>query len=243
MNGKSACLVLTLVVACESQGGAPSESKQLQVLAPGESYAGKSAEEWAVEYQRWSFSQTSCEDSPIEDRTGAKCADYQASDSPVFFLEHSSYSGANAPRLERKSCHVPFGKAILVPVALVAIDNAGALEPVLDSELEADAGEVKETMAEMTLLADHTKIEDLALRGVGPLAFDYQVPPAPNFYTCTPGYAPLEDMTVSPSFLAGYIAIFAPPPAGVHELEYASAFKYLGGRFAFHVDATFTVDP
>src|SRR4051812_5443078 len=65
----------------------------LHVLAPGESYAGKSLEEWALEYSRWSYSQTTC-DSPVSDPSGALCSLYQDdSDSPVFFLERSDYGG------------------------------------------------------------------------------------------------------------------------------------------------------
>lgn len=213
----------------------------LRVLAPDQEYEGKSLEDWAIEYARWSFSQTTC-NSPAYDRDGSLCALQQAdSDSPVFFLERSDYGRTLETKTLRTNCHVPAGKAILAPVAVVVLDDTDAEVPSPETELEQEAVEIKDSVRSMMLVADGEQVEDMRYRGVGPTRTTYTVPPEPNVFSCD-GAPGIADTTIEPAFLVGFLALFEPPEPGVHEIEFASTFNWGHAQYAFHVSNEFTVD-
>jgi hypothetical protein len=215
------------------------ELSGLRLMPADASVGGKSPTEWATDYIRWSYSQTTCE-TPSVDGDGSLCGLYQDSDSPVFFFERSGYDNAPPPLETRTRCRVPAGKALLVPLVLVAIDNVGAIEPLPNEELEAAAVDLKDSMRDLVLKADGDNMTDFEGRSVGPLEIEYRVPPAPNYFTCSE-IDEIED-TVITSYMTGVVVLFEPPEPGPHELEYGSVFTYLGGAFAYRVRAGFTVD-
>lgn len=222
-------------------GGEP-QVATLRMIPAGESYEGKSPEEWAVEYMRWSNSQTSCEN-PLSDEDGARCGMQQENtDSPVFFFERSGYGQtANPPIQTRTLCRVPVGKAILVPIALLAVDNVGLRKPRTPAELQQIAQETLESMRSMVLKADDEDITGFSDHGIGPFEFEYRVPPAPNMYSCDE-IEDFNDSVVTPSYAIGYMALFEPPAAGEYEVEFGSVMTFLRGEFGFHVRTHFAVE-
>lgn len=205
-------------------------------LSAGEVYAEKGLEQWAIGWARWSFSQTSCVPAFSLDRDGSSCELYQDPQSPVFFL------AAGPPTTVRKRCKVPGDKALVVPLMTYSTDNAGRPEAEIKSEpeLEAEAAAVKATMSGLRLVVDGREIRDLDGRGVGPTKFSYEVPPAPNWYSCLHRL----DFTgsVEPAFITGYFVVLPPAPEGAHVLEYAGILHVDRQPVPNHVELAFEID-
>lgn len=92
-------LVFTMpLVACASD----------VVLSPGSSVAGRSVPQLAGEWWQWAESASDA-DSPINDRSGAKCAVGQQGD--VWFL-----AGGFGSSMIHRTCTVPAGKHLFFPV-------------------------------------------------------------------------------------------------------------------------------
>lgn len=221
-------------------GPDPEPEPTLQALGPEAGYADKTLEEWGVEYVRWYYAQTSCENDVVRDKDGSLCGFYQDPESPVFFLSRAPYSSGRGPVTERTMCHVPAGKAIVVPIAAFFNDNAGVAEPLSDEALQQSVRDVKDSMRYLELKADGVEVADLESRGIGVTTLSYRVPPSPNKYSCS--RQDVADTVVEPSYLAGYFAIFEPPEPGAHEVEYGSLFTYETSTYTYHVKASLTVD-
>lgn len=219
---------------------AASHAEPMRVLAPADGYAGKSLEEWAIEYIHWSYSQTTCE-SAASDRDGSGCGLYQDSASPVFFLERSDYGDSRATMTTRTECIVPAGKAILVPIAVTVVDNTEVETPRSVSELEQLTLDVQDSTRSMLLEADGVAITDLRERGVGPTRMAYPLPPPPNYFSCQEVDG-LGDTTIEPAFITGFLALFEPPAPGRHVVEYASLFTNRYRDYAFHIKAHIAVE-
>jgi hypothetical protein len=199
-----------------------------------EPFAGKSLAEWGVAYMRWRFSPTSC-DIPVYDQDGSMCGLYQDPDSPVVIFD---YSVTN--RLRTK-CRIPAGKGIVVPIITFANDNLEVDPPKSEELLVKETLEVLETMRDLELRVDGNAVTDLDERRIEPTKHDYEIPPAPNWFSCT-GTPGVEDMTVAPSFFAGYVAVFPPPEPGVHELQYAGVVSVDNESYALDTRTRFLVE-
>lgn len=218
------------VLACGQDDGATSAEPEenvfvpaLRVLPPDEAYGGKSLEEWAVELMRWRYTWTSTQCLNAEnDRDGSRCAFNQPADSPVFFFASAEPAESAQDVVARTRCQVPEGKALLVPISVFTDDDVGSDQPRTPEQIEESVDETHETMRELILVADQNAVEELTRYSVGPSAFDYAIPAAPNWHTCAGIDA--EDITVSNSYFAGYFALFEPPTPGKHRLEYASRY-------------------
>jgi hypothetical protein len=235
-----ASLTLSLLLACHDTAPTPSahatvsSSEAWLPLAATEPYADQTLDAWATAWMRWSYAQTSCDD-PAYDEDGSLCALYQDPDSPVFFLQ------LGAPGTQRTRCIIPRGKAIVVPMDAFANDNAGVDPPLPDSDLLASVVEVKASMRDQHVVADGLPVVDVERRGVGPIEYDYWVPPAPNWFTCN-GIPDVADRQVKPSYFAGYFALFPPPSAGRHTLEYAGVATLDEQVLSLNVVTTFDVE-
>jgi hypothetical protein len=216
----------------------PNMIAPMQVLEPGMTYAGKSLEEWGVQYMRWTYSQQTC-DTTTADQDGSLCGQFQT-DADVFFLDRAEYATSRTPLTSRPLCHVPAGKALVVPIAVLGADNAGMM-PIPEEILKRSVAAARDTMRDLSLRADGVDIADLDQRGFGPAEFAYHVPPAPNFFSCL-HVKGVDDTDVQPSYVAGYFAVVAPPEPGAHELEYASSMTVQGHDLSYHVKVNLTVD-
>jgi hypothetical protein len=218
-------------------GGAnppPSAEAKWEPLQASESYAGRTTEEWAIEWSRWAYSQTSCE-SAFTDIDGSECGLYQDPDSPVFFM-------ATAPsRAPRTECRVPYGKAIVAPLAVISNDNAGVDPPQTDEEMRDLVSEVFDSIRDLELKADGIQFDDLEERSFGPIEYTYSVPASPNYYSCRVVDG-VENMIVDPGFLAGYLAIFPPPEPGRHRLSYFGVMSVFDTVNEIGADMRFVVE-
>lgn len=230
------CGALMVVSACADGevGDDAVLASDWEPLGADEMYEGKSLAEWGVAYARYSYAQTSC-DAPSYDQTGELCGLYQDPESPVFVLD---YSPTN--RLRTK-CRIPAGKGIVVPIMTASIDNAGRDELWSDDEMIEIISESLETMRDLKLQVDGTDMTDLEERKVEPTKFEYTLPPAPNWYSCN-GKEGVEDITVSPSYFAGFVAVFPPPDPGLHELHYGGVLTYDGNEYAIATRTRFVVE-
>lgn len=209
-------------------------------LDPTESWAGKTLQDWAAEYLQWYYSPTDCKDYPTNDVDGSRCDSYQDPNSPVFMFDTTPLSEASPEIVQRTKCHVPAGKAILVPVAAFFGDNAGLSEQISDDEFISTLTDVRNSIRELVLSADGMKVGKLKERAIGPLRLSYHVPATPNRFGCDDAKM-VSDVDVDPSFLVGVFALFKPPSVGAHELEYASTLTFYNSDYAFHVRTNFDV--
>jgi hypothetical protein len=191
-------------------------------------------DEWAVEWSRWVYSQTTCE-SPVDDDDGSLCGLYQDAESPVFFLG----TGPVGTKWER--CRIPYGKAIVVPIAAFSNDNAGVDPPQSEAEIQQLVVDVKASMRDLALSADGSDMPALDQQSVGPVEFDYTLPAAPNWYSCR-AMPDVGAMVVEPSYLAGYFALFPPPPPGPHTLAFGGVMTLGAQNISFGVTTSFIVE-
>jgi hypothetical protein len=87
-------------------------AESVKILPPKGKPLGLSYEDHAINYWKWVLS-LPIDKSPYKDETGASCANGQSSNSSVFYL-----SGGGGGTHER-TCKVPAGKAVLIPVITV----------------------------------------------------------------------------------------------------------------------------
>jgi len=214
---------------------APPDASAWQPLGANESFAGRSLQEWAVEWARFAVSQTSC-DSGDFDPDGSFCGLYQDPEAPLFFFNIGETG------TERTRCVVPAGKAILVPVLSMAGDNGGvpAEEQLTDTELEELIADVHASGRDLSLWVDRVEVTGLERWSVGPSEFSYIVPPEPNYYSCN-GYEDVHG-TIAPAYVAGYFVLLPPPPVGTHTLEYGGTQTLYETDFVNDVTTTFTVE-
>lgn len=237
----AATAVMVLLPACGDGASNEEAALEMSALGPQDHWEGRTLEEWAVEYMRWYYSPTACDGFPNGDPDGSACGDYQDPASRVFFMERSALGEGTPMRVDRTRCRVPFGKAIFVPVSSFGGDKAGMKDPMSDEEIERTVAGIKGTMREPLLKADGRDLSDnLEARAVGPLRFNYHVPPAPNRYGCD-SRAMISDVDVDPSFVAGIYVMFRPPSVGRHELEYSSVLTFFDHDYSFYVRSAFEV--
>jgi hypothetical protein len=135
----------------------------------------------------------------------------------------------------------PTRKAVFVPISSISNDNAAVEPPVSEEELVDVALDVLNSMRDLKLRVDGKSIKDIAERRIEPTKFDYTLPPAPNWYACS-GRPGVEDVTISPAYFAGYMALFPPPEPGVHELQYAGVYSIKDREYAIDTRTRFTVE-
>lgn len=239
------------LIACGEDEGRTSEKPRpqpeildpvLRVLAPSETYDGKTLEQWAVEYMRWYYSWTSemCETAE-NDADGSRCGFNQPANSSVFFFGSCDYSRKRDTVVMRDQCKVPYGKAIMVPISFIGDDDAGTEdEPRTAEEIADNVATIADTMRELRLVGDEHAIADLSPYKVGPIQFSFDVQSEPNWHSCN-GFEGVENTTVDPSFVAGYFALFKPPTIGEHRLEYSGVYTYFERDYFRNIDARFEV--
>ena len=215
-----AMLFLHVTVGCDSESSAMASTEAWVPLASSKLVGGKGLDDWAMEWNRWAYSQTSC-DSPITDIDGSQCGLYQDDESPVFFLTFAPSKSV------RSKCEVPKGKAILVPVATCAIDPVGEDPEIADEELEGWADEALASMRDLKLVVDGKPWKVGEDHAVAPIKHSVHLPSAPNFYSCR-GVKGFEDVVLDPVFITGYFALLPPPSSGEHTISYAGAQEILG---------------
>jgi hypothetical protein len=202
--GLSLTLLLTLVVytaipLAHAQTGTNSTAFTLDSQPYGSSYA-----EWTASFWKWLLEQPS-NTNPVNDQTGKNCANNQ-SDPDVWFV--AGTGGGSAER----TCTIPSGKAILVPIINVVCSYATDPELKTESELRSCAKQDQDNVRSVELILDGTKLEDLKDYRVQSPLFDVTLPDN-NIFQGKPG--PTKAVS------DGYWVLLQPLSPGKHELKYS----------------------
>jgi hypothetical protein len=174
------------------------------VLPPDAEVAGLSLAEWKTRWWQW-FESLPEASHPLFDETGERCSYGQSG--PVFFL-------ASAPASVARTCTVPRGVTLLVPVVDA---ECSTVEPPPffgrdEAELRACAVEavnqaVGTEITAMEVRVDGEVIEDLAPYRVSTPLFPLVLPPGNLLGTTA---------SVADSVADGYQVLLAPLPEGEH---------------------------
>jgi hypothetical protein len=184
------------------------DSKNEGVFAIDSKPYGVSYEDWTIKFWQWLLSMP-VDVNPTTDTTGERCAQEQE-DSPVFFLV-----GAGGGVVER-TCTVPAGKAILVPVGSVECSFAelGEFGGKTEEELHTCAEEDQSSNPLLFLSVDGREFKELESYRIHSRAFDVNFPPNALF-AAEPG--------PSRAVSDGYWIILEPLPVGEHEIHFKNS--------------------
>jgi hypothetical protein len=202
-------------IGSEAQDATPvAPSGDAPVVLPLDEEAyGATYPEWVARSAQWylSFSE---EASPFLDPTGERCTYGQHG--PVFFLE------AGEPGTVR-SCTVPAGKALLVPVVGSSCSTVepppffGRDEPTL----QACAQALFDTPTSVSLSVNGAAVPNVEQYRVQSTPFTVALPEG-NLL----GLSPVVATTV----LEGYFVLLAPLPPGEHEVRFGFSMPEVGAE-------------
>jgi hypothetical protein len=168
---------------------------------------GSTYGEWTAKWWQWAMS-TPTKDNPVTDETGEKCAVSQT-DPNVWFL--AGTGGGEAIR----SCTIPAGKAILIPVLNVECDF---LSPDLKTESYvrncAKADQDKATNLQATV--DGVAIPDLKTHRVQSPIFNVTIPKDNVLGTAAGATQAVSD---------GYWVLLKPLPVGKYQINFSGSLS------------------
>jgi hypothetical protein len=186
---------------------------------------GTSYEDWTIKFWQWLLP-IPADKSPMTDRTGERCGEGQNNTSPVFFL---TFSDGGAVR----TCDVPIGKAILVPINVVECSFAEFPGAKTDDELHTCAEEDESSNPGLFLSVDGNQLKDLQKYRVHSRAFDVTFPNNPIFGEPGPTRAVSD----------GYWVILEPFSQGKHEVHFkASLTNPTTGIIFYSDDVKYTLN-
>ena len=166
-----------------------------------------SYEDWTIKFWQWLLPIPE-DRNPMTDTTGEHCGERQNSTSPVFFLVFSG--GGSAVR----TCDVPAGKAILVPINVVECSYAEFPGAKTEEELHTCAEEDESSNPGLFLSVDGREFKDLEKYRVHSRAFNVTFAEN-NVFATTPG----PTRAVSD----GYWAILEPLSPGKHDIQFKAS--------------------
>ncbi|MDP2314669.1 MAG: hypothetical protein Q8P41_17325 [Pseudomonadota bacterium] len=195
---------------------------------------GQTMSEWSAQWWQWVM-ENPVSDAAIFDETGASCANYQDTDGPVFFL--AGTFGGSAER----TCTIPLGQAVLIPVINLTIDNGGVPEDAWtpDADLEAAAAAFQATVSGLTLTVDGEDVDAADITAVDPYAFAYTVPDTDNIYQL---FGNDWAGTADPSYSTGHYVMMEPPAPGEHELAWSASAGSGDGAYSVSIAYHLTVE-
>ncbi|HET6717902.1 MAG TPA: hypothetical protein VFG90_12280 [Nitrososphaeraceae archaeon] len=186
---------------------------------------GNTFEEWTIKFWQWLLP-IPTDKSPMTDTTGERCSENQNSSSPVFFLVFSG--GGSAVR----TCDVPAGKAILVPVNVVECSFA-EMNVKTEEELHTCAEEDESSNPGLFLSVDGKQFKELETYRVHSRAFDTNFPENPIFGKPGPTRAVSD----------GYWVILEPLTPGKHDIHFkASLTNPTTGILFYNDDVKYTIN-
>jgi hypothetical protein len=102
---------------------------------------------------------------------------------------------------------------------------------------ESQARDARRFMRDLQLELDGYAVPNLSAWLIDPVAFETQIPPAPNYFSC-PGYDPFEGQLTG--YVVGAFALLPAPPSGRHRLRYGGTLSIDG--FDIVTDVTTWLD-
>jgi hypothetical protein len=162
----------------------------------------------------------------MTDMTGERCGENQNSSSPVFFLVFTG--GGSAVR----TCDIPTGKAILVPINVVECSFAEA-NVKTEEELHTCAEEDESSNPGLFLSVDGKQFKELETYRVHSRAFDTNFPENPIFGK--PGH--------TKAVSDGYWVILESLTPGKHNIHFkASLTNPTTGILFYNDDVKYTIN-
>jgi hypothetical protein len=224
--GLITCLALTLSPSA-ALAGHDRHSSQPVVIGPDEDPFGHSYSEWSTRWWQWAVSQPAATN-PVLDQTGEFCAEGQRGH--VWFL-----AGSFGPEPVTRSCTVPAGKALFVPV----INNAFFAFPDDPPEQRTKAfvreqarqGLPRDQAAGLSLVVDGRAVRRVERFYTESKFFSVEVPDG-NLFGLP------EGTVVEPCFGVGFYVMLAPLQAGTHTVQIDAT-----APFAIDVTYNLTVAP
>ena len=188
---------------------------------------GISYEDWTIRFWQWLLPIPE-DRNPMTDTTGEHCGERQNSTSPVFFLVFSG--GGSAIR----TCDVPAGKAILVPINVVECSYAEFPGAKTEEELHTCAEEDESSNPGLFLSVDGREFKDLEKYRVHSRAFNVTFAEN-NVFATEPG----PTRAVSD----GYWAILEPLSPGKHDIHFkAGLTNPTTGILFYNDDLKYTIN-
>lgn len=218
MRGKGnilgACLITSglLAIASVHWSCAPGEAACVEPLDPEKESFGKSRAEWNAEWWRWYY-EASYERHPVLDETGEHCQENQPG-GDVFFLA-GTFGGSEVTR----SCTIPAGVHVWVPLVTFASDNGGVADPAPDDENRAAAEETADTVRseDLNLEIDGCAVGDIIQYRTGISTFSYDCPVGDCIYE---HWGSSFSGHVEPAYSDGYGVLLPPFSAGEHTIHF-----------------------
>jgi hypothetical protein len=220
-----------LVLGCTGAGDTDTGDTDAPAQTPaplpltGE-YEGKTFESWTETWWQWVFG-LPVTGHPLFDATGDDCGAGQGG--PVWFLG-GTFDGQPTTR----SCTIPAGKSLFFPIVNAVWDNGGVPleDQMTNAEMQAGLTEWLDEATHLKLTIDGEEITDLTAYRLGPVQFSYTLAASDSLYDNW-GLTGWDGTTIDPSFTEGYWILFAPLPAGEHDL---ALYAELGD---FVIDVTY----
>ena len=222
--------VLTILLALPSVLFA---QQSQPVFPPNSTPFGMTYGDWAAAWFQYAFS-IPASNNPLPDTTGENCNVGQSS-GPVFFLAESCMiPGGQVTR----SCTLPAGKALFVPIAVVECSTADS------PPFQVNNGQAARTCAAsvadgidvgtLHLTIDGKKVPDLRrFRAQSPF-YDFVLPAQDNILGLT-------GVTLGASGADGYWVMLSPLPRGAHVLHFGG--DYVTGPMAgLKLDVTYNLN-
>jgi hypothetical protein len=152
-------------------------SAGVKIYPPDSKPFGLSYGEWTAKWWQWLLSIPSA-NNPLTDKTGAQCTVDQKG--PVWFLTQTA--GGSVVR----SCTIPSGKAILIPVVNAECSPAEDKSLKTESDIRECAKNIVNKASNIKLIVDGKEIENITRYRADSPQFDL-VLPNDNVFGDTPG--------------------------------------------------------
>jgi hypothetical protein len=190
----------------------PQVAGKLVVIPPTASPFGRPYSEWTADWWRWYIQTPFDNNHPSVDRTGAQCARSQSG--PVWYLSGSEKVGIE------KTCIIPKGKAILVPILNTECSYVEDKSITNVEGLRTCTKDMADHYTGLKVIYDGVAISDSEIHQKyrvvsSPFKVNF---PAKNVYTASP---PGNTTSVSD----GYWVFLEAPSPGNHELKFGGCYQ------------------
>lgn len=158
--------VLTLVALLVAAAPATARNANPGIIPPNAQAFGQSYGEWSVAWYQWAIAQ---DFGPVTDPTADDCSDGQSG--KVWFLAGTFPD--NPPSPVTRTCAIPTGKAILLPIVNVVFSNHGE-DPSYDAAgLKAQCEALIDTAFNLAADIDGRPVANLDKYRVNPTLFPH----------------------------------------------------------------------